>query len=742
MSPQADKSPQRHPPSRRKPAPRPAGGSAKGPAEIDAPSPATAQLEVLLGRVEYLPLQRAVAAALLNKIAAGAPARELAALLQSDPAAALLAIRLGGAKTSGLEETARTLDPARFRLCLLENSAARAPEGFDLAAFGRQCCRAATVARLLAGLVPQIDPDQAALAGLLADMGQLVLHLCLPKTSRRAAAQAAAGDADLLEIQRRLMGLDHCAAGARLARRWRLPDWLEQVVWLHHLPGETLDQLPHRPLVLLVQLAGHLAALPDDQPNSSADAAALAAALGLTAQQIQQVRSEIPARMEELFRQAAMGGAGQDLQQVLVGTAQSLQQQTQDLQGRLTRLEDRSAELAAMEYLLTNLPEDGSLANLTLALARAFASPAGISPAPGLPVAAFVVADGQVMLALCRPGGDDSLRAWQAQPAALQAGDSAAAVMQKLSPPQFFETQLDLEYYSATLLEAPGQAAAGVLLPARQAPAWPMLRDVAQKILALCLELSRRGRQAEGLAAGSCQFHRQREAQVSRESLAAVAEMAAGAAHEINNPLAVISGRAQLLAAKASSAQDKESAELIARKAQEISDIATELLNFARPPVPAPARLEVAALFDQVRLAVENKNLPKTAGARVDIQLQPGCPPLWADPAQLKDVLLELVGNAAQAAGKAVTVRLAAQPRLQGLLLSVSDNGPGMDQATLASAFMPFFSARPAGRGRGLGLSRARRYVEANGGRIYLQSQPQKGTTVFLELPAAGAETS
>jgi signal transduction histidine kinase len=269
-----------------------------------------------------------------------------------------------------------------------------------------------------------------------------------------------------------------------------------------------------------------------------------------------------------------------------------------------------------------------------------------------------------------------------------------------------------------------------------------MLRDVAQKILALCLELSRRGRQAEGLAAGSCQFHRQREAQVSRQSLAAVAEMAAGAAHEINNPLAVISGRAQLLAAKASSAQDKESAELIARKAQEISDIATELLNFARPPVPAPARLEVAALFDQVRLAVENKNLPKTAGARVDIQLQPGCPPLWADPAQLKDVLLELVGNAAQAAGKAVTVRLAAQPRLHGLLLSVSDNGPGMDQATLASAFMPFFSARPAGRGRGLGLSRARRYVEANGGRIYLQSQPQKGTTVFLELPAAGAETS
>jgi signal transduction histidine kinase len=68
--------------------------------------------------------------------------------------------------------------------------------------------------------------------------------------------------------------------------------------------------------------------------------------------------------------------------------------------------------------------------------------------------------------------------------------------------------------------------------------------------------------------------------------------------------------------------------------------------------------------------------------------------------------------------------------------LEIGDNGPGMTRDVLEHAFDPFFSSRPAGRGRGLGLSRAYRLVEINGGKLWLESIPQKGTTVFIELPA------
>ncbi|RPI62385.1 MAG: ATP-binding protein, partial [Planctomycetaceae bacterium] len=72
----------------------------------------------------------------------------------------------------------------------------------------------------------------------------------------------------------------------------------------------------------------------------------------------------------------------------------------------------------------------------------------------------------------------------------------------------------------------------------------------------------------------------------------------------------------------------------------------------------------------------------------------------------------------------------------RAVLLTVSDNGPGMDNATLERAFTPFFSLQRAGRRRGLGLPRAKRQIEANGGRIWIQSSTATGTKVFILLPA------
>jgi len=95
--------------------------------------------------------------------------------------------------------------------------------------------------------------------------------------------------------------------------------------------------------------------------------------------------------------------------------------------------------------------------------------------------------------------------------------------------------------------------------------------------------------------------------------------------------------------------------------------------------------------------------------------------------------------NAANAARGPTAIHLSARAdeTHHAVLLLVRDDGPGMDEATQARAFTPFFSRQEAGRRRGLGLARAQRYVENNGGRIRIDSSPGAGTTAIVELPAA-----
>ncbi len=206
----------------------------------------------------------------------------------------------------------------------------------------------------------------------------------------------------------------------------------------------------------------------------------------------------------------------------------------------------------------------------------------------------------------------------------------------------------------------------------------------------------------------------------------------------MNNPLAVISGRAQLLAGKAKTKKDRESADLIALKAQEISDIMTDLMAFARPSSPRPEVLDVADLLGRAKSRFESERQQKPTPPTVDIIIEQACPPVLVDAGQMEEVLVELLRNAAAAADSQVNVNIRAgkAAAVHRVLIQVADDGPGMDESVLASAFTPFFSHRRAGRGRGMGLTRARRFVQNNGGRMWIESKPGEGVAVFVELPA------
>ena len=114
---------------------------------------------------------------------------------------------------------------------------------------------------------------------------------------------------------------------------------------------------------------------------------------------------------------------------------------------------------------------------------------------------------------------------------------------------------------------------------------------------------------------------------------------------------------------------------------------------------------------------------------------------VFTDGAEVLDILNEVVSNglaAAESAGGLVRVNSASRLSDETVRITIEDNGVGMTLDVVEHAFDPFFSSRPAGRRRGLGLSRAYRLAEINGGRLWLESKPNVGTTVHLELPAHG----
>jgi signal transduction histidine kinase len=227
---------------------------------------------------------------------------------------------------------------------------------------------------------------------------------------------------------------------------------------------------------------------------------------------------------------------------------------------------------------------------------------------------------------------------------------------------------------------------------------------------------------------------------VQRRNVAALGEMAAGAAHEINNPLAIISGRAQQLAADEAVPARQEMLKTIIQQASRVSDILAELRQFAHPPAPRLAEVDAAAMARDVVAEFQRGLTAKGTQLRLEAPDAPAA--IRVDRDQVAGALREIVKNALEActnSGGDVTVTVQPLAHENSIRLAVSDSGPGMGPQVRARAFDPFFCGRDAGRRRGLGLSKAYRAVVASGGQLTLESAPGHGTTVRLTFRNAQA---
>ena len=229
------------------------------------------------------------------------------------------------------------------------------------------------------------------------------------------------------------------------------------------------------------------------------------------------------------------------------------------------------------------------------------------------------------------------------------------------------------------------------------------------------------------------------------EKLASLAQLLAGVAHELNNPLSVVIGHATLLRRELGNAPGAARVERIAAAAERCARIVTNFLSVARRRAPERASTDVnRVLREAVALLAYQLELDNVT---VLFDLGADLPLIRADGHQLQQVVINLVANAQQAMGEHEGSRqLLVTSRLDAgrgrVTFSIADTGPGIPIALRSRVFEPFFTTKPVGIGSGLGLSACRGIVEAHEGVIEIGDRPGGGAVVRVELPVGEPPTS
>lgn len=268
----------------------------------------------------------------------------------------------------------------------------------------------------------------------------------------------------------------------------------------------------------------------------------------------------------------------------------------------------------------------------------------------------------------------------------------------------------------------------------RDGSAWPK---------ALLLRVRLVGEVLAAFIARDVSERRARDAQAQSAHAARIGTVgvfAASLVHELTQPAAATLANAQT-ATDMLAAQAPNTGELrlvvadIARDAQRAADLIQQLRRFLRRGAAARTTIDVGAtILEAVRLA-ESEARGKAVDVVVDVE--EGLPPFIGDGVQIQQVLLNLLLNAVDALASAETpdriVRVRAHRGKNGIRIEVQDNGRGMDEATQAQIFQPFFTTKP--NGMGLGLSISRTIITAHGGSLDVESVPGRGTTFSISLP-------
>ena len=720
------------------------------------------QAELILARLDTLPALPVIASRLLEMSGdENIDLKEISTMIEADPALSARVLAMCRRAELGLGERITTVRRAVVMLgleavrsavlsvCvfdLMNKEAKRVSHDtgtlgtFDITGYWKHAigvaCACERIARDHSKL--HIRPDEGFVAGLLHDFGRLALTVALPKAMARAQELAAARGMDAAEVERELIGLDHALAGKRLAEHWGLPESISQVIWLHVHEPEAIPENENRGLIMVVRLARALcrelyvgAAGDFGEPP---DWRTEAREFNLDPTRIEKSGRRLHADVSE--RCKALGVCNQQAPTMMLESIaranQSLGRLVERLDRRQTREQRCGEALSLIERFHARLREHADLESTTKAIVEHAGQWFG-----GESWLVIVREDGASRAIAFERGTDLWLDAEdhivEGVLGPLRAGNKLAELSLRTS-----DTVGRLLGRTGRLMRALRLAGGdtwlvlvGETLPRDLEGVDETLAAVWASAASSAQRFERARAMSEGLANANSRVASLQAARSREESMRRLGEMTAGAAHEMNNPLTRISGQAQRLAMRLEG-QNQELCEEVVEAAHELSELVTSLHMLAEGPQIRVSAHEVRKVLGR---AIEIGR--ERAGIEGTIDLSCAVTSFETDDEILARALGELIANALQShESPRVSIRAETAGTDGRLKVIVRDHGRGLSTKARRHAFDPFFSERDAGRGRGLGLSRAKRLIEALGGTTGLLACEQGGTEAWVELPA------
>ncbi len=236
---------------------------------------------------------------------------------------------------------------------------------------------------------------------------------------------------------------------------------------------------------------------------------------------------------------------------------------------------------------------------------------------------------------------------------------------------------------------------------------------------------------------------RLQEQLIQSEKLSAIGQLIAGVAHDLNNPLASVVGFSDFLSESGEVPPAlAEPLQVIRQEAERAATIVKNLLSFARRQEGAHQLQPVQPILESTLALLRNQLMANKAEATLEVE--PDLPQIEVNANQIKQIFVNLINNASQAiasASRGGRIRVVAKRWLDGVAVSIADDGPGIPDEIASRVFEPFFTTKPEGEGTGLGLSVCQGIVKEHGGRITLETSPGAGATFTVELPG-GSRTA
>jgi putative nucleotidyltransferase with HDIG domain len=613
------------------------------------------------------------------------------------------------------------------------------------------CC-AKDIAEII---LPRMDPQLVHCAGLLHDIGKLALQEAMPKSFVHIIEAAKSTGSSACATEQKHLGIDHTILGKRLAQKWHLPEQISLAIWLHHSDATSIsDSIPEVRIAQVVQLADSLARQSGLGQSGSFDspepAEQIAQSLSVGFEQLEQIRQKLP----EIVKQKSEV-LGLDLPNAVSAYCDIVHTNAARLAHEQTELslENRQLQSASSHFdFIKDLLLSINSADGAIDIAENFAARWQ-----------KFYQTGMVCLYLAPQAGSQSLEAVLVEnllqtkqvylnvpaetPAIPRVIARDFAILDAHDGIEWLLEQLDVDFDLSQTKMMPllsdGRAVGAILFELRYPADVELFREkfktitsIAGSVLEVACSAGKQQHFVEQIARLLVKSEEIKPQDAIDKSLDALVEMAAGAAHELNNPLSVISGRAQFLNQAEIVQEKKQALTQIQENADKISRIIEELMNFARPQEPRRVQVNVKQMLDEaVQLTSQ-----KTGVEHINVQIEVAedLKSVFVDSAQIVSSIANVLSNAIESyTGTLGPIKVTAAAEESGnfVKLQISDLGCGMDTQTLEKATQPFFSAKPAGRKRGMGLAYAQRIIQLNKGRLRIISQPGSGTTVTIILP-------